>query len=335
MSAGVLLDAELFAALERCLELRGDEPARVRSLERRAAPYRSSVDLEELDVGLTDGSRLGLMFKDLSPGDPGAETALRPAFLYDPLRSIAVHRDVLLGLDGPPRFHGADVDRSAGRYWLFLERVDGVPLDEAAWHLWLAAARWLAGFHARIRASDLPSDLPLLRHDAGLFRLWMHRALSFSVAWPSQRRRRLARIAKRHDDAVERLARLPVAFIHGDFHASNVLVVDHPRRRVAAVDWELAGIGPGLLDLAALASGSLTEQQRRELLDAYAGGLEAAGRDALASHEMVQTLDLCLFQLSVQWMGWERGWEPPPDQTWDWLAEAERIAENLSLEGAR
>jgi thiamine kinase-like enzyme len=40
--------------------------------------------------------------------------------------------------------------------------------------------------------------------------------------------------------------------LDGEYYASNIVVAG---QRVCPVDWELAGAGPGLLDLAALTTG--------------------------------------------------------------------------------
>ncbi len=61
----------------------------------------------------------------------------------------------------------------------------------------------------------------------------------------------VAALASAHERALARLAGLPAVFVHGEFYASNILVSPG---RVCPVDWEMAGIGPGVLDLAALAT---------------------------------------------------------------------------------
>ena len=73
------------------------------------------------------------------------------------------------------------------------------------------------------------------------------------------------------------LAALPPTFVHGEFYPSNVLVETTPEGPVCVpVDWEMAAVGPGLVDLAALAGG-WDEAERARLLGAYREGL-ADGR---------------------------------------------------------
>jgi Phosphotransferase enzyme family len=69
-----------------------------------------------------------------------------------------------------------------------------------------------------------------------------------------------------YDRVVERLLEFPVTFLHGEFYASNVLVVCEEGEgwRVCPVDWEMAAVGPGLIDLAALTAGRWTADEREE-----------------------------------------------------------------------
>lgn len=94
--------------------------------------------------------------------------------------------------------------------------------------------------------------------------------------------------------------------------------------RVAPVDWELAGVGPGLSDLAALVSG-WPPADREALAAAYAAepGVPAfTGRD----------LDFARLQVAIQWLGWAPPqWQPPPEQRYHWLAAATELAEELGL----
>jgi thiamine kinase-like enzyme len=122
---------------------------------------------------------------------------------------------------------------------------------------------------------------------------------------------------------VERLIALPVTFIHGEFYASNVLVESNGRTRICPIDWEMAGIGPSLIDLAALASGKWTDERRTELAAAYL--------DAAPSAEFLADLDCCLLHLAVQWLGWSADWQPPAEHAHDWAGEAVRLAEKLGL----
>jgi thiamine kinase-like enzyme len=152
----------------------------------------------------------------------------------------------------------------------------------------------------------------LLRYDAPYFRQWLGRAEQF------RGRTQLADVGRRHEQAIERLAALPIAFVHGELYPSNVLVAPG---RVCPVDWEMAGVGPGLLDLAALVT-SWNNRETRRLVAAYG---DAAGTPVDAAD-----LDAARLVLAVQWLGWAKRWDPPREQATDWLTEANAAAERLA-----
>src|SRR6185436_10288417 len=91
----------------------------------------------------------------------------KPPFLHDPQREIAVYREVIAPHRLPaPAFLGAVERPRRGRYWLFLELVEGDPLwqrgDLAAWERVAAA---LAAIHARFMGRTFSLPHRLVRHD--------------------------------------------------------------------------------------------------------------------------------------------------------------------------
>jgi aminoglycoside phosphotransferase (APT) family kinase protein len=311
---------ELVAALEPAV-------GRIGRLDRRASEYCSSYTLEELDVELAGGAILQLMFKDLGRESLlGGARAAKPDFLYDPRREIEVYRRLLASQRlGTAACYAAVCDESAGRYWLFLERVDGLALKHTGeLDAWQAAARWLARLHAIRRPTD---DSYLMRHDVSLFRLWPNRARHILAARDvvgRDVRIRIDKLAAGYEAVVERLTALPVAVIHGEFYASNVLVAGE---RVCPLDWEMAGVGPGLIDLAALTAGKWTDAKRAALAGAYHAALD--GPPPLA--DLLANLDWCRLHLAMQWLGWSSDWAPPPEHVQDWLGEVLGLSEKLRL----
>jgi hypothetical protein len=318
-------------------------PRRITGLERRPSAYSTSFAIEELDVRLDDGTGLRLLFKDLSR-QALLETARRvkPAFLYDPLREIETYRIVLEpNRLGTATCYGALVDRLAGRYGLFLEKVAGLELYQVGdFGTWQQVARWLAATHARFagKTGRFARAARLLRHDADFYRLWIRRARASWDRQPSPRqsgdmRRGAERLIGNYDRVVERLAALPATFIHGEFYASNVLVQrTEGGLRVCPVDWEMAAVGPGLIDLAALAAGGWTADEKTAMALAYRAALaQAGGPPPAREEELLTALDYCRLHLAVQWSGWSSGWSPPAEHAQDWLGEALGLAEKLGL----
>jgi Ser/Thr protein kinase RdoA (MazF antagonist) len=309
-------------------------PCRVR---RRQSRYRSSFPLEELSVTLEQGDELRLAFKRLEWRALGGEARLaKPRFLFDARREPAVYRSILPAAPpGPPGYIGATdgaTARSAGEgRWLFVEWVDGRELYQVGERAaWAHVARWLGELHSALApgVDDHAGQAPLLRHDAVYYERWLSRARDF--AGPDGRASDAARfldwLAKRHDGIVEALLGLPRTVVHGDFFASNVLVADSVQElRVAPVDWELAAVGPGLSDLAALVSGDWDEAARDAMTAAYAS---APGVARFSARE----LDFARLQLAVQCLGWAPPqWQAPQGQRNDWLADAVALSERLEI----
>jgi hypothetical protein len=308
-------DEAVRAALERALG------APVVRLDRRRSEYGSSFRLEDVDVALADGRRLGLMFKHVGPGGMTARArAAKPRLVLDPQRELDVYERVLAPARlGTPALHG--LERRRG--WLFLERVEGVELyqvgDRATWE---DVARWLARTHAQMTGAAVASDR-LLRHDAALLHLWPRRAARYTG------RPEIERVAARYGAVAERILALPPTLVHGELYASNVLV-DRPRRprRVCPVDWEMAGFGPPLLDLAALVTG-WSEANRRAIALAYRDGMPAEARPG--EEEFLASLDACCLHVALQWLGWGPGWEAPAQHAHDWLGQALELAERVGV----
>ncbi len=280
-----------------------------RLLDRKPYAYRTSFPLEAVRLRLPDGAELELIAKLVDRGALDERTRrAKPDFVHDPRRERAVYEEVLAPADlGTPRVYG-----SHGA-WLFLEKVDGTELWQVGEiETWERVAHWLALMHDRLRAAR---GAKLLRYDAAWFRRWLERALDFHAS-PA-----LQRVATRHDELVDVLLALPQSFVHGELYASNVLIAPG---RVCPVDWEMAGVGPSLLDLAALVTGNWPDEIVRRLAAAYEGTENA-------SQPLLRGLDACRLALAIQWLGWSREWSPPPQHAHDWAGDVERLADRLQL----
>jgi hypothetical protein len=307
---------------------------------RQPSDYRSSFALEEITIHGTEGRRLVLIFKDLDWQSltPAVRQA-KPALLYDPLREIEVYRRVLAGSRlGTARCYAAIADPARPRYWLFLEKAPGAELYQyGPLEVWGDVARWLARFHhdddIRQAADDAEIRPHFLRYDRAFFRVWVDRAVEFvSRRQGPKAASALYRLARRYDEVAQFLASLPATLIHGEFYASNVVVdASLSPPRVCAIDWELAGIGPAVIDLAALVVGKWTEAQRAELIAAYQSGLPAGHPWAGDCETISHAVDHARLHLAVQWLGWSPEWTPPAAHAQDWLAEALLLGERLDL----
>jgi hypothetical protein len=333
--------AQLRSVLEQSLDNHFGVARSIIGLERRPSAYCSSFAIEELDVLLDDGMLLNLMFKDLSWRGLLADARRgKPAFLYNPLREIETYRNILATYRlNVATFYGAAVDRQACRYWLFLEKVPGMELYQVGeLAIWQQVACWLAAMHIRFAEEGevlaQPQVAHLIQYDGDFYRLWLRRAQAFlrkaepsgPIATPCS----IDWLAQRYDQLIERLVVLPTTFIHGEFYASNVLVQETAGGlRICPVDWEMAAIGPGLMDLAALTAGHWSEQEKATLALAYHRALAPDRQGRGSQDEFLADLDCCRLHLAMQWLGWAAEWSPPPAHTQNWLAEALFLAEKL------
>jgi aminoglycoside phosphotransferase (APT) family kinase protein len=288
------------------------------------------------------GEHLSLVLKDLSPSSLLEEArGVRPTFLYHPLREIEMYRKVLKPERfGTPVWYGSVARKNEELYWLFLERVEGPLLWQVGrFEQWKKAARWLAGFHSHFWThKGKPQGLPqvLLRHDAAHCLRWISRAERFVSRGQNSSANGLAsqfkRVAKRYSRVVDYLLALPQTLIHGEFYPSNVIVRrQNSASPVCPIDWEVAALGPGLIDLAALASGTWEKDAREALVSAYREELGVLTCHLPSMAELLESVDYCQLYLSVQWLGWAADWSPPRNHEQDWLRESIRLSQRLGL----
>jgi aminoglycoside phosphotransferase (APT) family kinase protein len=327
------LGALLSAALER------NRPGRrVVDMQRAPCPYGSSWWLEEIMLELDDQSGISLVFKDLVREVTGSAARLvKPTFVTDPAREPWVYQNLLIEAEpGPPNLWAAMSDVAAGRHWLVLERVHGVPLAQVGDRdAWCAAAEWLGRFHATASVGHALRG-PLLRHSKAYHRRWLARAVSAALenarASDAARKKlaRLRALASAHERATEAVLAAGLSLIHGEFYPSNVLIEQSGATfAVHPVDWEMAAIGPPLLDLAALMSGRWSSDDRMEMAAAYREGVRSAGAHCPALRGLLLGVAACRLLLAVQWLGWAADWTAPADHRNDWLEEAEQCAGEL------
>lgn len=336
MNAGPPTDEEVRACLEEGLRA-GPDGCGVARIERRPHPYATSYPLEEVTAVLDDGRVLRLILKDLTWDRLlGDARRTKPGFLYDPRRCIETYRRILGGTGVGATCHGAFVDDRRGRYWILIDKVPGVELWQVGdLAIWQSVARWLARFHRRFAGEGervVRRNPHLLRYGPDLLRVWPDRALDVAARHHDvgAEHRQLASLVAGYDQVVERLASVPPSFLHGELYPSNVLVdVTDDGDGVWPIDWEMAGVGPPLLDLAALTAGWEGDEQAM-LVDAYLDELGPAPWVGPAG-EVGALLDCCRLHYALQWLGWSVDWSPPPEHARDWVSEALTVGERLGL----
>jgi hypothetical protein len=325
---------EVWQVLEQILAVHFGRPSPVIALRREPYIYSTSFALEDLTVELADGTSLRLIRKDLGASGLLHDARIgKPSFLFEPRREIQTYQRLLSQARlGTATCYGAIVDPASARYWLFLEKVHGRELYQVGdVDVWVEVARWLAGLHRwpALRVESVEQRNPqLISYDADFYRRWLNRAKSFADTADRDQQRALGLIGEGLETALGRLAELPATFVHGEFYASNVLVSEGlGGRRICPVDWEMAGIGPGLLDLAALCTGWDDTNVQAIARGYYEDWNQGSWPSDEA--ELLLLVHCCQLCLAVQWLGWAPHWVPPPEHARDWLAEASQLVEGI------
>lgn len=334
---------DLQGALEHALSRYFGAPRCISRLDREASEYITSFTIEELEVTLENGEHLDIICKDLSWASLIEEARYaRPVFLYDPLREIKVYQSILIPHGYcMANFYGSWVNHRRQIYTMFLEKLTGPKLRHVGEvSIWKQVAAWSAGMHSHFAASPAPLSLAqrahLIHYDRGFFRVWIQRAVAAVRRTRGSRShpevREIEWLAERYEPVIQRLVSLPHTFIHGDFFDSNILIqYEEGEPHIHPIDWEMAAIGPGLVDLAALTAGSWTEEEQEALAMAYYEALPPVKGWPPERGEFLELLEYCRLHLAVQWVGWSASWDPPPEERQNWLSDAIKIARKLKL----
>ena len=325
-------DAELVATITAAT---GD---RVDLVSRRPYEYATSAALEELTVRI-DGSERRLIVKHLGwSGLLGDARTSKQQWLHDPRRELGAYR-ALATDDVTPRFYGgvagtnAEAPSADDSAWVVVDKVDGVELWQIGdASVWRAVAAWLAQFHDRFAGSvnAMRTVNPfLIRYDRAWVTTWMDRGVTAVGRSGDSRAAALRALLDHRDEIVAEWESLPVRFVHGELYPSNVLVGPGlipvaPSVDVRPIDWEMAGLGPAALDLAAL-SGGWEAAERDALIAAYVGASQGQIGDV---HRAV---DLARLHLALRWVGWADDWNPPAEHASDWVGEALSAAADLGF----
>jgi aminoglycoside phosphotransferase len=254
----------------------------------------------------------------------------KPMDSYDPDREPQVLAHLLSGTGlGAPDLVGT-AHLAGGRVVVqVVNRLPGVPLTEVgSVSVWCATAEWLGRLHARFADPDVRALPILLDYDARRLRAAAQPGIDRLVRSGARCGDRLAAV---HDRAVRSLAALPATLVHGDFFAPNVIVdAGAGPTQVGAVDWETAGRGPGVLDLAALVSGSWASAERTAMIDAYDASLDEgpvrAAPTGVALHAVV---DQAALQVALTWAGADPAWSPPVERDSDWVSAVGETVDRL------
>jgi hypothetical protein len=291
-------------------------PVKVEHVRRGASPFALRVPAEVLTVELDSGQICQLFLKSLGDEDHDhPDKQCRD-------RELQVYRHLFAGRRLPvPGWVGGGWNDTTGRHDLYLEYVDGWDLRFHGLDYWNLAASRLGALQRTFarRRDALHRHRFLLRLDAAYFQAWARRALESLRQQSTALARRYEPVAAAAGDWAEPLAAQPPTLVHNDLSGKNVLVdrSTHPAR-VCIVDWDLAGVGCGLLDLVHLSYG-LDAAAAARLRGCYyravgGGDLLPGNRRALAA-----VLAACVIHETNVRLWCSRRWWLPDGRLDEWV----------------
>ncbi len=253
--------ADLERGLSAVLASHAGGHGRVTVVGREPNPYRSTFPSEVITCRHADGSERRVLCKY---GVPHGHTG--HGYWGGTSYEAAVYRNVLDPLaTTAPEYYGDYEDPLSGETWLFIEYVEGLPLNKAEPSFTVEAARWIGRLHAASEQLAPQSARYLRSYSHEYYVGWARRTalyarqLGTEVSW-------VAAVCERAESLLSRLASSQPVVVHGEYYPNNILV------RVATVcpvDWQSAALGAGEIDLASLIEGWRPNKVERECVENY------------------------------------------------------------------
>jgi len=296
--------------------------AEVFGVHRAPSPYATVFPAEVVSVELTSGERISIFVKHL-----GKEQQDHPDKRVRE-REVRVYGE-LFGDPGlpVPRFLGSGWNDATGRRELFLEYIDGWNLKYQELRHWYTAARRLAQLHLAFarRADQLLERDFLLRLDRDYLLAWAERAVAAVSSLSAGLAGRLRPTVDDLGAAVDLLSEQPPTLVHNDLAPKNVIAdTSASPDRTCIVDWEMAGVGCGLMDLAHLMHG-LSPSEAQRMFDLYSEELAGTGLMPAEEEEGKRLLASCLLHGTLYRLAHADVWRLPLERVEEWIAEGEEL----------
>jgi aminoglycoside phosphotransferase (APT) family kinase protein len=315
---------DLAPRLERLLCESLARPVRISSICRRPGEFASRSAVEILELMFSDGEKLCLFLKHVGTDNSGhPDKALRT-------RELRVFDQLFQQHDLPvPRYFGSCWDDQLQRGELFLQYVSDWNLKYQSLEHWFTAARRLAQMQLYFngRTDELTGSGFLLRLNTDYLRAWARRAIAAATDRSTELAAELKPVVENLSGAAELLARQPLTLVHNDLAPKNVLADrSTDPAQIFFVDWEMAGIGCGMLDLVHLKYGlKLADDQK--MLDAYCGELAGTGLVPSRRDELRSLLAACELHQTIYRLAHIHAWNVATDTAGKWVADARQFLE--------
>jgi aminoglycoside phosphotransferase (APT) family kinase protein len=136
---------------------------------------------------------------------------------------------------------------------------------------------------------------------------------------------KLRRVVDRDDAPADVLAAQPKTLVHNDLSPKNVIADrSSSPARICFVDWEMAGVGCGVMDIVHLKYG-LDRKDDRRMRAAYCA--ELAGTELLPSgrEDLTSVFAACELHRTVHRLAHVNHWRTPLETVDRWVADARRF----------
>jgi hypothetical protein len=313
--------ADLGVGLDTAVRRAAGLRAEVAGMHRTPSPYATVSPSEVVSVALTSGERISIFVKHLreeQQSHPDKRVREREVRVYGELlgdRGLPV-----------PRFLGSCWNDATGRRELFLEYIDGWNLKYQELRHWHTAARRLAQLHLAfaLRGDQLLGRDFLLRLDRDYLLAWAGRAVAAVSSLSAELASRLQRTVDDLGVAADLLAEQPPTLVHNDLAPKNVIAdTSMSPDRTCIVDWEMAGVGCGLMDLAHLTYG-LPPREAERMFDLYREELTGTGLMP-SDDEGKRLLASCQLHGTLYRLAHADVWRLPLERVGEWIADSEEL----------
>ncbi|MBI2953241.1 MAG: phosphotransferase [Chloroflexi bacterium] len=315
-------ECEMRALVEQMLDKRLGRRVKITSLERNPSPFATLFPTEVLSITLESGERTSIFLKHLGPEESDHPEKQRRD------REVCVYEELLSNDDLPVvRYYGSRWNEGTNRREVFLEHIDDWSLEYQELDHWFTAARRLAHLHAYFaaRAEKLATCDFLLHFDAAYLYEWAHRALMVVAGQSSELAGKLEGVVGRYDRVVETISQQPLTLVHNDPSPKNVIADrSSTPARICFVDWEMAGVGCGLLDLVHLKYG-LDERNDQVMCAAYCEELDGRGLLPASHRERDALFAACDLHKTVYRLAFSKTWQIPIERVAQWVAETQQF----------
>ena len=276
-------------ALHECLGRSPLVPSRIVRLDRERLASSTSYETSLLKATLEDGREFKVFLKDyahsMRPKDDPEQRCEREMRFY---RDLAPAGEL-----GTPKYFGSVWEPQRGRRWLLMEYVQGTPVRYCAFESWYLATAWLGRLHGHFarQLDRLRTCGFLAHHDERFFTSKAENSLAaVRRNWPALADQ-LSESLRDYHRVVRTMVDQPRTLVHGGFRPINVLInIQGDPDRTCTIDWEEAGVGSPLSDLAYFVDGFKAERLA-QLLDAYRDGAGPYGLTLPPEEQMIHVIN--------------------------------------------